>query len=1575
MAKLSKYTQAQSIVATNSIINDLNSPYSFKEWVERSTGILPDQEKVQYENYVHQWYINKKEEIPTSTSVKEDYVNLLKQLTLAFKSEADAIWCSDIDFNNPEDLERVIPFYATKLKEIAIYLINKREAIRRARLKYNMSGTYSALERLFHEYLLKAFTKRTSIGNEYTTNITDLSVLNAIPELSAVRNDFQIFVEELYDDASYFDRDPTLPASAYFSFNSNVTTYLDSLNISPDQYEWLYGTGVSQLCADNPLLWSVDNVLNQYKNGIPLSAVELYDSDVLNDYNRIKLTKKYIGEQQYILSGGYWIPWTDTVEYNFNEGNNWFYWLSGENAFENDTSTIIDAIPLSASQLIDSMATAGETLTASDRIFITRDNSLSGAWLSMRDIITFNTMMSARLDKGKTVFAFPFPGYGLSGEDLLWTGKSLNNLDRTFFYLDKETQLLVYQTYWNSLVSSTSSFNEVYLNDTTLVEAGAHAAEKFSDADYITTRVSFSDDIKDNVFTGQQNYAWLYKINKSDLYIKPGDNNICWPFEVYDTNVVTSLKNKPCESVYLSSIDIQNFAGSIAGNNIDTADKIFKKTSANSTNYIEGAWLSGSTYQQPSGVLDCYLLSGCYQPGLFTKVNGGAYGSFIWTDDVISANEVFHNIHHQSDCEYLKEGQFSLNKELPSQNRNLNYNQWQNCTCRSILYSPLGHPGSAFDDYNGMADFIVAITTPVSSFSFKDWKGIDGKNYKESNEFGWFKLDNQYKIEPDVGWGSGSWVTNTNSPFMLSSNVLYAYYRNNMLRDTPETTVPYLVIKHKNNNIRNEWVKLYYDKNTEAWKDAGVITDMVFNPGDILYYNHASTYAVTLTSSHYVFTEQEVPILPDFNNFSLNSTIGESNIPVSTVSQPIQAIDDAHTTGTTVAFVTVGTVSSYYYDMPTGDININVSFSNPFSSTVYSTISTITSLQTDYFTYTNEAISFMLNIPLSGWNYDISEYDGISQGARPFWVDATDLENEDTHQKGINIWSGSTVLVDDYTFKSQPVYSKMSFKDNSYFEYNKRNIGSIIWKQPVTVNQEVNEKKWCKIIIDTNNVSNLSSVLFNNINALIISATNIPSDIVLDIKQDKPLLVNYFAKNAFTWTQDISNSSLGLPPTGGVWVPIISGNLVTPETPYAHLSNRHYPTYASAPTIGELYSEKDSGGFMIPRLLGASTAISKNRISELDTSKIDNDQSLRGTTAIYRDIDIYNSDRGLSLNDQIEPVNPVSIDTDWMKSLVTENQKAGIPFNARHHQTFMPYQTEYECKGTNNYGLYRQGEDSTDPWFGNFDTTWENDVEYPSNWRKQYDINGWYDKHDNHGLVVYDWKTDIFGNQYAILKQFYTNTPIYDKKHIIPGSLWTRDTRNIVYPASASLSEVFKHIPTSLSGIDLISLSNSTSGILDIDTWFDTLMIYTSSVLFFFHLNFDYDNGLIYSEANDINYILNTNSKFGGTWFFENEKKVTICTMLSCGNQIRPILRSLNLNTNQMSYLYNVTSNLTDMGSIALTSFEHPVITYDYVNKLYNISYIGYSHSKEGMYFTTLNIHDYGEYHDITNAKTIIPDA
>ena len=84
---ISKYSQVQDI-GTTVFISDSVAPYSYRTWIERSQGIIPGKERQQYEKYVRDWYIEKDQIEDTSELTKDNYIQLLKQLAITFKSDA-----------------------------------------------------------------------------------------------------------------------------------------------------------------------------------------------------------------------------------------------------------------------------------------------------------------------------------------------------------------------------------------------------------------------------------------------------------------------------------------------------------------------------------------------------------------------------------------------------------------------------------------------------------------------------------------------------------------------------------------------------------------------------------------------------------------------------------------------------------------------------------------------------------------------------------------------------------------------------------------------------------------------------------------------------------------------------------------------------------------------------------------------------------------------------------------------------------------------------------------------------------------------------------------------------------------------------------------------------------------------------------------------------------------------------------------------------------------------------------------------------------------------------------------------
>ena len=110
------------------------SPLSYGDWLKYQDAINPENEQSGYFEYLQSWYKNQKTvENSTTINVKQQYIQLAKDLSYLFGSaEGDNPFLKDIDYSNDEDIIYAIPFFAQKLRQIAIVLKNKRESVKKA---------------------------------------------------------------------------------------------------------------------------------------------------------------------------------------------------------------------------------------------------------------------------------------------------------------------------------------------------------------------------------------------------------------------------------------------------------------------------------------------------------------------------------------------------------------------------------------------------------------------------------------------------------------------------------------------------------------------------------------------------------------------------------------------------------------------------------------------------------------------------------------------------------------------------------------------------------------------------------------------------------------------------------------------------------------------------------------------------------------------------------------------------------------------------------------------------------------------------------------------------------------------------------------------------------------------------------------------------------------------------------------------------------------------------------------------------------------------------------------------------
>lgn len=564
---LKKYSEPESLNRVDLSNLDSSTPYSYEEWVKRNFGITPDNTDIQYQNYLLRWYDNKNQDLTQST-LREDYVNLLKRVSYIFKDDPNFRKFSTIDFDDNLQLKLAVPYYVKKLKEIALYYKNKRESIRRAKMKYNMVGSLNAVERTFYEYILKAFTKR-----DYVLNVPSQTAWNAFQDLSAINTGFSIEIEELYDDTDYFDDRDTLSYS----------------------YE---------LSSTNPLLFVLEDILNEYNDNIPLSALQspygcVYDTTLSVESLKIA-NSKYIGTDKFYLSGGYFAEDSYNLELPFEGGNNFFYWFSGEYFKEAPHPNFLP-ISLNSLDWIQSGATSSPVYSSSDIIFVNNNGNIEGAWLANYTNEIVDDTMKVNIRNNKT-FKYPYPGIGVSAEGLEWTGKQVIEspfFEKTFFpnqTIKNKVENELTRLYWTN-TPSISTVRPIRIHDTTLVDSGAFASKRFHLADKIIARLDTSDKVHDykinEIFENDLTVDWLYDFDRTQLPITTGLNNIYWPIQTYDSADDIHITYPWGDSIALNAIDSSAFTGSVAGTKIENADMLFRLESECGP-ITEAAWLKGA---------------------------------------------------------------------------------------------------------------------------------------------------------------------------------------------------------------------------------------------------------------------------------------------------------------------------------------------------------------------------------------------------------------------------------------------------------------------------------------------------------------------------------------------------------------------------------------------------------------------------------------------------------------------------------------------------------------------------------------------------------------------------------------------------------------------------------------------------------------------------------------------------------------------------------------------------------------------------------------------------------------------
>ena len=801
---------------------DLNNPYSYNTWLAYNESIIPENSQSEYLKYIKDWYFHKSTlKDKTKRTIKEDYIQLLKDIKFLFGDSEFDNFISDINYNNDEELIYTIPFFAKKLKQIALILCRKRESVKQAKLKYNLVGSNAGLEKLLYEYILKGFSKSNSNVIQIPTN----KLSKYFPDLLDIKNDFLIEVEELHDKNVYLGSDSSVKIENYIDVeklsNNTISTYFKDLS----------DTDVLKLISTKFLTKISNSYLSNafvefLTSDVPTLTTEtLFNNKILNVYNQIEASKKYLSEPMYGLTA---VKLKDINQYdnfltlNFNYGNNWFYWPSGiRNLDESSSTNIFEEIHINNSSFFNSSATAGDDYTNSDLIFTDKNGIVEGAWLQgtyKTNPIKENMRVTINAGSPKE-FIFPFVGVDFSTKTSAFLGYKITDDDNVYLdALNPKTKQQILTKYFSSTLPL-STCQPLYINNTTLIKSGAHADIFSNTADIIIKKnKEVSSDVYRERLNGKTEQAYLYKFNRTDLPISPGLNNIYWPLQKYteDGAVPLTLDRETCIPVKLKDLNVkENMIGCCAGLKFSSSDVIYKMNDRAATDPAEAAWLGAPSisrldilknsipvYDTPP-VKCAQFVDGPIQSSLSLYVESGRKQSFIWMGEDTPADEVFKYVDHSPSCPYLKDTPHDYYEDQDYQNKSPinDKKHWKKCNCKSVNYSPIGHSGDIVFDFNGMADYLFADPDGVGEdFAINSWSDTRGFIANNSPQFSFFKLTRESStFDTSVGWGVGEWKTGNGKQMILKTGRRYTYYRTSMR--TSYGQIPYFVNKYSYKKI------------------------------------------------------------------------------------------------------------------------------------------------------------------------------------------------------------------------------------------------------------------------------------------------------------------------------------------------------------------------------------------------------------------------------------------------------------------------------------------------------------------------------------------------------------------------------------------------------------------------------------------------------------------------------------------------------------------------------------------------------------------------------------------------------
>tara|TARA_R100000951_G_C2625387_1_gene175826 strand:- start:68 stop:1321 length:1254 start_codon:yes stop_codon:yes gene_type:complete len=290
---LVKYSITNSDI-TDGVYRDTVAPFSFLDFINYTQAdYSPEEYSSYYSAYLQNWYSTQgSSEEEQKTQFKDYYRQFIREITINYTTETEKRFLEKINFNDPADLDVAIPFFANRLKDIALFYKKKRDESKYVIDRNKIKGSTTGLEKAIFDNIYNFI-----FNTEDSLDTQNQSVFAAVEGLGIEIEEFIDVYGDYFDlpdtgnsnnineiETKYY-LDPTgiNAISSGDNFLTNLRTFkINPPTLTPEEFDAICN-------PDNELV----QLYNQYKTG-GLSIAQFYSL-------KRALISKYIGTDIYYI--------------------------------------------------------------------------------------------------------------------------------------------------------------------------------------------------------------------------------------------------------------------------------------------------------------------------------------------------------------------------------------------------------------------------------------------------------------------------------------------------------------------------------------------------------------------------------------------------------------------------------------------------------------------------------------------------------------------------------------------------------------------------------------------------------------------------------------------------------------------------------------------------------------------------------------------------------------------------------------------------------------------------------------------------------------------------------------------------------------------------------------------------------------------------------------------------------------------------------------------------------------------------------------------------------------------------